>query len=222
MKHKPWPAANAPRIHSIPSSRNPGQFASAAFPPSRPPRCSPRFASPRSETCPPYRYRTLADGRTSPGNPTAAQVLFARSAARSARTTIRGIVDHGDQVHLLAPTFQPIMRTGIPLHQLPKPASPRPPMMHRSTRALLARHSSRRSSISAPSLGWLRSRVASSGIRLPTSARIPGTRPPIRFSLPPAPSFRDPSRERPTAQPMNDRLVSQLFEVFNSASHAAH
>jgi hypothetical protein len=40
------------------------------------------------------------------------------------------IVDHRDQVQLLPAPFQPIVLAGVPLHQFPESAAPRPPEMH--------------------------------------------------------------------------------------------
>jgi hypothetical protein len=47
-----------------------------------------------------------------------------------ARRQLRsGIVDHPDQIELLATSFQPVVLTGVPLHQFAITRPPRPPYM---------------------------------------------------------------------------------------------
>jgi len=58
-------------------------------------------------------------------------VLFGRIVTHKTREQSAGrIVDHRDQVQLLSTPLQPIVLTGVPLHQLSQPAPPRPPDMH--------------------------------------------------------------------------------------------
>src|SRR5664279_1773395 len=58
-------------------------------------------------------------------------VLFGRIVSHETREQpAGGIVDHYDQVECLSAPFQPVMLTGVPLHQFSKAAPPRPPDMH--------------------------------------------------------------------------------------------
>src|SRR5690242_14415748 len=58
------------------------------------------------------------------------QVLLGGIMAHEARTQFGGsIIDHPDQVELLAPSFQPVVFTGIPLHQLAVSRPPGTPYM---------------------------------------------------------------------------------------------
>src|ERR1700747_531932 len=53
------------------------------------------------------------------------EVLLRAVMAHETSRQLRGsIIDHRNQVELLTPSFQPVMFTGVPLHQL---AVPRPP-----------------------------------------------------------------------------------------------
>src|SRR5215475_10309494 len=56
------------------------------------------------------------------------EVLLRRIMSHEAGCQRRGsIIDHPDQVQPLTPSFQPIMLTGVPLHQLAVPRPPGPP-----------------------------------------------------------------------------------------------
>src|SRR5437660_2924690 len=56
------------------------------------------------------------------------QVLLRRIMTHeTCRQSRGGIIDHGDQVELLAAPFQPVVFTGIPLHQLAITSPPSPP-----------------------------------------------------------------------------------------------
>jgi len=73
--------------------------------------------------------------------PQQAHVLRRGIARRKPRRQLAaGVVDHGDQAHLLlAPPLQPIVIAGIPLHQFATPLAPRTPHMHAVAQPLLAR-----------------------------------------------------------------------------------
>src|SRR6266581_1404711 len=77
------------------------------------------------------------------------QVLLRRIMTHeTCRQSRGGIIDHGDQVELLAAPFQPVVFTGIPLHQLAiKPAEP-------AIRALV------RPALGAASTAWPRLAIA--------------------------------------------------------------
>src|SRR5439155_24550391 len=56
------------------------------------------------------------------------QVLLRRIMTHeTCRQSRGGIIDHGDQVELLAAPFQPVVFTGVPLHQLAITSPPSPP-----------------------------------------------------------------------------------------------
>ncbi len=59
------------------------------------------------------------------------QVLLGRIVAHeTCRQPRGGIIDHRNQVELLSSSFQPVVFTGVPLHQFAIPRPPRPPAVH--------------------------------------------------------------------------------------------
>jgi hypothetical protein len=122
-----------------------------------------------------------------------------------------GTVDHGDQVQLLPPPFQPVVLTGVPLHQFAAPAAPRPPYM-----PLLGRPPPASTSEASP--GLPENRACWPNARWPRSVRIPGI-PERRESSPPsaAPSPRScDSRAVPAAA--SACVMSFLWAFFNVTS----
>ena len=95
------------------------------------------------------------------------------------------IVNHGNQVQLLSPAFQPVVLLGVPLHQLPALRPPQSPRVY-PLYALSSVSTTRPpSSIPAASPGSLRCGVARPNILLPAWGQHPHI--PPSLSSPPFP-----------------------------------
>jgi len=58
-------------------------------------------------------------------------ILFAGVVAHEpGEQPARGVVDHRDQIDWFPTPLQPVVRAGVPLHQFPAAAAPRPPLVH--------------------------------------------------------------------------------------------